>query len=34
MMPSETSLMGNAGTGKDWHHIVEQSQIEKSGFSP
>ncbi len=26
--------MGNAGAGKDWYHIVEQSQIEKSGFSP
>ena len=25
---------GPAGPGKEWHHIVEQSQIEKSGFSP
>ena len=26
--------IGSAGERKDWHHIVEQSQIEKSGFSP
>jgi RHS repeat-associated protein len=26
--------IGSAGEGKDWHHIVEQSQIKKSGFSP
>ena len=26
--------IGSAGEGKDWHHIVEQSQIRKSGFSP
>ena len=25
--------MGSAGKGKHWHHIVEQSQISKSGFS-
>ena len=25
---------GPAGPGKEWHHIVEQSQIAKSGFSP
>ena len=25
--------MGNAGIGKEWHHIVEQCQIKKSGFS-
>lgn len=25
---------GPAGDGKEWHHIVEQSQIKKSGFSP
>lgn len=24
--------MGSAGPGKEWHHIVEQSQIVKSGF--
>ena len=23
---------GSAGEGKHWHHIVEQSQIQKSGF--
>ena len=23
-----------AGDGNDWHHIAEQSQIKKSGFSP
>ena len=23
---------GKAGEGKEWHHIVEQSQIKKSGF--
>lgn len=26
--------IGPAGERKVWHHIVEQSQIEKSGFSP
>ena len=26
--------VGKAGDGKQWHHIVEQSQISKSGFSP
>ncbi len=26
--------IGNAGEGNDWHHIVEQSQIGKSGFLP
>ena len=26
--------MGSAGPGKEWHHIVEQSQIKKTGFSP
>ena len=26
--------LGSAGEGKAWHHIVEQSQIQKSGFSP
>ena len=25
---------GSAGEGYEWHHIVEQSQIKKSGFSP
>jgi len=25
--------LGSAGKGFDWHHIVEQSQITKSGFS-
>ena len=25
---------GKAGKNKHWHHIVEQCQIEKSGFSP
>lgn len=25
--------IGPAGNGKHWHHIVEQSQIEKSGFT-
>lgn len=25
--------IGSAGEGKHWHHIVEQSQIKKSGFS-
>ncbi len=24
--------VGKAGQGNDWHHIVEQSQIKKSGF--
>ena len=27
-------FLGSPGIGKQWHHIVEQSQIEKSGFSP
>lgn len=26
--------LGPAGDGMEWHHIVEQSQIIKSGFSP
>ena len=26
--------LGSPGTGNQWHHIVEQSQIGKSGFSP
>lgn len=26
--------LGSAGDGKQWHHIVEQCQISKSGFSP
>ena len=26
--------IGPAGKDKHWHHIVEQSQIDKSGFSP
>ena len=26
--------MGSPGEGNEWHHIVEQSQIVKSGFSP
>lgn len=25
--------LGPAGSGKEWHHIVEQCQIGKSGFS-
>ena len=25
--------IGSAGDGNEWHHIVEQSQIDKSGFS-
>jgi hypothetical protein len=25
-------VLGSAGEGKQWHHIVEQSQIQKSGF--
>ena len=25
---------GSAGKGNEWHHIVEQSQISKSGFAP
>lgn len=25
--------LGDPGTGNAWHHIVEQSQIDKSGFS-
>ena len=27
------NFLGSAGTGKHWHHIVEQSQIQKSGFT-
>ena len=27
------NAIGSAGEGKHWHHIVEQSQIGKSGFS-
>jgi len=27
-------VIGKAGEGKEWHHIVEQNQIQKSGFSP
>ena len=26
--------IGSPGLGNEWHHIVEQSQITKSGFSP
>ena len=26
--------VGSAGEGRHWHHIVEQSQIERSGFAP
>ena len=26
--------IGSPGAGNEWHHIVEQSQITKSGFSP
>lgn len=26
--------LGSAGEGKQWHHIVEQSQINKSGLDP
>ncbi|MBQ9414101.1 MAG: hypothetical protein IJU16_03120 [Clostridia bacterium] len=26
--------LGSPGEGYEWHHIVEQCQIEKSGFSP
>ena len=26
--------IGSPGVGNEWHHIVEQSQIAKSGFSP
>ena len=26
--------IGSAGKGRHWHHIVEQSQIDKSGFDP
>lgn len=28
------AAQGSAGTGMEWHHIVEQSQIAKSGFAP
>ena len=27
------SALGSAGTNKAWHHIVEQNQIQSSGFS-
>jgi RHS repeat-associated protein len=27
-------VLGSAGEGKQWHHIVEQNQILKSGFDP
>ena len=27
-------VLGSAGEGKAWHHIVEQNQIVKSGFDP
>lgn len=27
-------VLGDAGEGMEWHHVVEQSQIVKSGFSP
>jgi hypothetical protein len=26
--------LGSPGPGMEWHHIVERSQIGKSGFSP
>lgn len=26
--------LGDPGEGNAWHHIVEQSQIDKAGFSP
>jgi hypothetical protein len=26
------NAIGSSGTGNEWHHIVEQSQITKSGF--
>ena len=26
--------IGKAGEGKEWHHIVEQNQIKKTGFEP
>lgn len=26
--------VGSAGKGNEWHHVVEQSQISKSGFAP
>jgi hypothetical protein len=26
--------LGSAGEGNEWHHIVEKSQVNKSGFSP
>ena len=28
------NYIGDTGEGNAWHHIVEQSQIEKSGFTP
>jgi len=28
------SAQGSAGLGRQWHHIVEQNQIDKSGFAP
>lgn len=27
-------IYGSAGEGYEWHHVVEQSQIDKSGFDP
>ena len=27
-------FLGSAGEGRHWHHIVEKSQILKSGFDP
>ena len=27
------SFLGSAGAGKHWHHIVEQCQTQKSGFT-
>ena len=27
-------FLGSPGQGNQWHHIVEQPQISKSGFSP
>ncbi|MDL4842507.1 SAR2788 family putative toxin [Aquibacillus rhizosphaerae] len=31
--PALKKYLGPAGNNKHWHHIVEQSQIKKSGFS-
>ena len=28
------NYLGSPGEGKEWHHIVDQCQIEKSGFNP